>query len=137
MSGNYQDGVSQADIDRAHDGGDEDPDLFIDPQEFVIERFGHRRYYTTHTCPKCEQESECKTNLCRLESTIECLPCLTRELLEDTVRFAKEARQFLKTPLPTDEQMLPWWRSLRQGVDGKLKGLVTRAEEVMKRQDQI
>jgi len=114
---------------------DDDADLHIDPKEEIISRYGHSRYYTTHECPKCEETSECKANLCRLASTVECLTCLQRDLLEDTERFSKEARQFLATALPTDDQTLMWWRALRSEIDGKLKGLAERAKEVMARQD--
>lgn len=108
---------------------DDDTDLGIDPKEHVIERYGHKGFYGTHYCPKCETVSECKARLCKLDHEIECLPCLTRELLEDTQRFSKEARKFLKEA-STPELM--WKASV---IDGKLKGLAESAAEVLKRRD--
>jgi len=113
----------------------EDSELEIDPKEFHIEHYGHQAYYKEHYCPKCEQESACTAKLCKLDFTVECLPCAQRELLEDTPRFIDEARQFLATALPTDDQTLMWWRALRSEVDGHLKGLAERAREIQKRMD--
>ena len=100
--------------------------------ESFVEHYGHAAFFRLHNCPVCENSWECKP-VCRLESTIECLPCLQRQLLEDIERFSNEAREFLKTALPTDDLTLIWWRALRQEIDGKLKGLGTRAEELLKR----
>ena len=116
---------------------EDDADLFIDPREHIIERYGHGRYYAYHYCHICEQESPCKIQLCKLDRHIECLPCATRQLLEDTERFSKEAREFIGTEVPTDLQGQMWWKALRSEIDGKLKGLGTRAKELMKRQDQV
>lgn len=110
-------------------------DLQIDPREHVIEHYGHGSYYTTHMCLTCEQERPCSAQLCKLPYDIECLPCLQTELLQDTVRFAKEARQFIGAEVPTDLQGLMWWKALRSEVDGKLKGLAERSGELQKRMD--
>lgn len=125
----------------------EDESLHIDPREHIIEHYGHGSIYSTHRCPKCEQEIPCKAYLCKLDFTIECLPCAQRQLLEDTERFSKEAsrfaqeaRQFIATALPTDDQTLMWWRALRsevdghlKEVDGKMKGLAESAREIQRR----
>lgn len=114
----------------------EDHDLGIDPREFTIDRFGHKSYYLLHYCPICKTSSECKVQLCKLEHTVECLPCLTKDLLIDIEQISKEGREFLAAAKPTDPQGLMWWMGLRAELDGKLKGLATRAGEVLKRQYQ-
>ncbi len=116
------------DFDRCYAAG-------VDLNAFHIEHNGHRNFYTAHYCPKCEEIRPCTLNLCRLESTIECLPCAQRQLLEDTERFAKEARQFIQTALPTDDQTRMWWKALRSEIDGKLQGLAKSASEIAKRLD--
>jgi hypothetical protein len=107
----------------------------VDPNAFHVEHNGHRNFYTTHYCNICQVESPCKTQFCKQAFDLECLPCATRELLSDTERFSKEAREFLKTVLPTDDQTLMWWRALRAEIDGKLKGLAERSAEIAKRID--
>jgi hypothetical protein len=115
----------------------EDDTLQIDPQEHVIEHYGHARYYAEHYCPKCEETRECKASLCRLPSTIECLTCAQRELLTDTERFSKEAVRFLNTEIPqaTDALGVKLWHSMRSQTNGKLQGLATRSAEIAKRID--
>lgn len=108
----------------------EDAELHIDPREFTISHYGHRSFYTSHHCPTCETTSDCNvSSICKLEHTVECLPCLTRELLEDTEKISKEAREFLKKASTPE---LQWEASV---IDGKLKGLGERSSELMKRQD--
>lgn len=112
----------------------------IDPKSFHIEHNGHQNFYSEHYCPICAEvrtcsSATCSSAICRDAYATECLTCATRELISDTERFSKEAREFLKTELPTDDQTLIWWRALRAQIDGKLKGLAERAAEVGKRQD--
>lgn len=115
---------------------EDDMDLLVDPQEHVIVLYGHRRYYTTHQCPSCEAVTPCTSKLCKQPFTIECLTCATHDVLGDVERIAKETREFIKAfPTPDyDAQTLMWWKALRSEVDGKLKGLAERANEVLKRE---